>query len=440
MQEYFYQTVDRLTAELRGPEVLLANFGGERSDFVRFNRSAIRQAGSVTQYGISLELIVGSRHARAAITVCGSAEADRPRLEAAMADLRRTVTQAREDPHLLYATAVHNTERIDEDRLPPADAAVEAVLAAGKGRDLVGIYASGPIYAGFGNSLGQRNWFASHSFNLDWSFYHSSDKAVKDTYAGTTWDPILFDRKVNLAAEQLEILSRPPKTIDPGRYRVYLSPAAMEEFLNMVAYGAFGLKAHRTKTTSLLKMIESDARLADSVTLTENTADGIAPNVQSVGFVKPDRVRLIDRGRLDACLISPRSAAEYSVETNGASAAETPESLDMAAGDVDRALVPARLDSGVYINQLWYLNYSDRPAGRITGLTRFATFWVEGGRIAAPLNVMRFDETVYRVLGENLIGLTKERDFLASASTYGGRSTSSGRLPGAIVKDFTFTL
>jgi len=73
-------------------------------------------------------------------------------------------------------------------------------------------------------------------------------------------------------------------------------------------------------------------------------------------------------------------------------------------------------------------------------MTRFATFWVENGVIQAPLNVMRFDETLYRLLGENLIGLTAERDLLLDASTYYARSTSSGRMPGALVGDFTFTL
>jgi predicted Zn-dependent protease len=73
-------------------------------------------------------------------------------------------------------------------------------------------------------------------------------------------------------------------------------------------------------------------------------------------------------------------------------------------------------------------------------MTRFATFWVEGGRIAAPLNVMRFDETIYNMLGENLVGLTSTRDFLPSTSTYGARSTDSMRLPGALIRDFAFTL
>ena len=37
----------------------------------------------------------------------------------------------------------------------------------------------------------------------------------------------------------------------------------------------------------------------------------------------------------------------------------------------------------VYVNNVWYLNYSDRSACRMTGMTRFATFWVEHGVIQA---------------------------------------------------------
>jgi predicted Zn-dependent protease len=73
-------------------------------------------------------------------------------------------------------------------------------------------------------------------------------------------------------------------------------------------------------------------------------------------------------------------------------------------------------------------------------MTRFATFWVEHGKLAAPLEVMRFDETVYRMLGENLVGLTAEREWIVDAGTYSQRSTSSTRLPGALVADFTLTL
>ena len=73
-------------------------------------------------------------------------------------------------------------------------------------------------------------------------------------------------------------------------------------------------------------------------------------------------------------------------------------------------------------------------------MTRFATLWVEDGEVVAPLDVMRFDETLYRMFGSCLLGLTAERDLLLDSDTYFRRSSGSMRLPGALVEDFTFTL
>ena len=121
------------------------------------------------------------------------------------------------------------------------------------------------------------------------------------------------------AAEQLEQLRQAPSTIPPGRYRVYLAPAALDDVLHILAWGGFGLKDHRTKQTTLLKMVEEGARLHPAVTLRENTRDGVAPNFQGAGFIKPDQVTLIEAGTFRDCLVSPRSAKEYGVPTNGAS-------------------------------------------------------------------------------------------------------------------------
>lgn len=440
METYFNALADYLTKHLRGNEVFLANLSGEESDFVRFNRSLVRQAGSVRQQYLSLTLIDGLRQVKATTVLTCDKEQDRSALAALLADLRGEVPHVPDDPHLLYSTKVQNTRQAGDNRLPPREQALQAVLAAGKDRDLVGIYAAGGIHAGFANSLGQRNWFATHSFNLDWSFYHSADKAVKCNYAGFAWDAPAFERKVAAARGQLDVLARPAKTIPPGKYRVYLAPAALDDFIGMLSWGGFGCKAHKTRSTSLLKMIAEDAALAHAVTIRENTAEGIAPNFQSAGYVKPPSVTMIEAGRFKDTLISPRSAKEYNLETNGASSHEVAESVDVAGGDIAEKDVPAKLDTGVYVNTVWYLNYSDRPGGRITGMTRFATFWVEGGRIVAPMNVMRFDETVYHMLGDGLVGLTAEREFMPSTSTYGGRSTGSARVPGALIQDFSFTL
>jgi predicted Zn-dependent protease len=105
---------------------------------------------------------------------------------------------------------------------------------------------------------------------------------------------------------QLKILKLKPHTIEPGPYRVYLAPAALYEILQLLCWNSFGLSSQRTKESALLKMLEEPAlQLHSSVTLTENTADGIAPAFQSKGFIKPSQVPLIVQGVYQSALISP---------------------------------------------------------------------------------------------------------------------------------------
>lgn len=438
MKDEFYKLSDALFGRLRGDEVLLCVFGGEESQFVRFNHNLIRQAGDVRQMNVSLQLIRGQRHSQMSLTLAGDLTQDEPAAVAALEQLRGHLEVLGDDPYLLYSQEVRSSERNGENRLGDARTAVEEILQQGRGLDLVGLLAQGGIYAGFANSLGQRNWFSSYSFHFDWSLYHRADKAVKSSYAGFAWDGAELGRKMASCREQFAMLQQPAKTIAPGHYRVYLAPEALADMVGMVA-GGFGLKSHRTMTTPMLRMSQEGVTLNEAVTLRENTREGIAPDFGAAGFIKHDSITLVEKGRLGELLVSPRSAREYDAAPNSGES-ECPESLDMAAGEIDADAILGLLGTGIYINQLHYLNYSDVPACRITGMTRFATFWVEEGRIVAPLNVMRFDETAYRVLGSNLRGLTRQRDFIPDAATYGGRSTSSMRLGGALVDDFAFTL
>ncbi len=440
MQDGYFTLIDRLCAGLSGREVLCSTFEGEDSDFVRFNQGAVRQAGHVRQGSVGLELIVGARHARAQFSLAGDPEGDWERATAVLRRLRDSLPHLPDDPYLLYSQDLQNTESVKPKALPSREEVVDAVVAAGESRDFVGIYAAGDIGAGFANSLGQRNWFRCSSFHLDWSLYHQKDKAVKCGYADFQWDPQLFERKLASADEQLAILSRPARTIDPGRYRVYLAPAALSELVGLLGWGGFGLKDHMTKQSPLLKAVAGEARLANCISLSENTCEGLAPAFQRSGFIKPERVPLFEDGGYEQALISPRSAKEYGTATNGANDHEHPESLDLGPGDLAQSDVLGEMGTGIYVNNLWYLNYSDRPNCRVTGMTRFATFWAENGQIVAPINVMRFDETLYRTLGTQLVGLTQERDFLPDAGTYERRSTSSTRMPGALIDGFSFTL
>ncbi len=440
MQDYFYSLAELIQSLLQGGEVFTCAFYGEDSDFVRFNHNRIRQAGHVAQQSLMLDLIAGRRHAAADLTLAGDLAVDRTRLAKLMEELRAIRADVPEDPFLYYATEVHSSERCYASHLPAGQAMAETILTAGQGRDLVGILASGAIHAGFANSLGQRNWYRRPSFNLDWSLYLRADKAVKARYAGFDWRDEELRTRMETAAAQLEVMAQPARRIPPGRYRAYLTPVALEEMLGLLSWDAFGLRAHRTGATPLLRMVEEGARLNPALSLRENTAEGVAPDFQAAGFIRPPQVALIENGIYRDCLVSPRSAAEYGVPANGAEAGEDPLSLDLAAGTIPGDEVLQRLDTGLYIGNLWYLNYSDRNAARITGMTRFATFWVEHGRIQAPVAVLRFDETLYHLLGDRLLGLTVEQELLLDPGSYGSRSSRSARLPGALVEGMSFTL
>ena len=441
-ETYFHELAAIVDGLLLSGETALCWFAGERSDFVRMNRGRVRQPGTVRQHYLDVELIRGARHASARLSLAGHPAADRPQLARAIARLRDLVPDLADDPHLLYATDVRSSHATRGGPLPPAEAVVDAVLGAADGLDLVGLYAAGPVYRGFANSLGQRNWHEATSFNLQWSLYHRADKAVKAALAGFEWHEAALAARMHKAKEELAHVARPSKRLEPGRYRAYLAPPAVEEIVSMLGWGGFSARALETKQSSLTRMRGEGerARLDPSVTITEATAEGIAPGFQGDGFVRPAQVALIERGELVGALISPRTAREFSLATNGANGQEAPEAIVMAGGALPARDALAALGTGLYVGNLHYLNYSDRPACRLTGMTRFATFWVENGRIEAPVDVLRFDDTVFRMLGANLEALTAETELLLASDTYRERQLASMKLPGVLLSELTFTL
>jgi predicted Zn-dependent protease len=440
MQGYIDSLIAGAGSKLGSSETLLAYFQGEESDFVRFNGGAVRQAGSVKQLSVEIDLVAGKQHTTGSAQLSGVPEDDRHRMADLVSSLRQQREAVPEDPYLQFNTAVESTNHTNVASLPEAADAIDEVREATAGRDMVGIYAGGRQFSGFANSLGQRNWYDSQSFNMDWSLYLDADKATKEMYAGFNWDHGAFERKVAHQVAQLDVLGRSPVTLPPGQYRAYLTPAALHEIAGMLSWGGFSLKSHKTTDSPLLRMVSDGVTLDPSVHIAEDTANGVSPNFQNQGFIRPDTVTLIDAGQFSHHLVSPRSSAEYGVPNNGADTWESPRSLAMKPGDVPTAKVLDHLDTGIYVANLWYLNFSDRPACRTTGMTRFATFWVENGEIVAPVSVLRFDETVFRMLGSQLDGLTSEAEVLLDPLSYGARSTESATLPGAFVNDMTFTL
>ena len=379
-RDYFF-TLARRMADLRTTgEVFTCEFRAEDSNFVRFNRGGIGQVGNVQQAQLEVDLMAGRRHAIGSTTLCGNMAADGARLRQLFDTLRDTAAASDEDPFLMFSVDPSlSSEQTTVGRLPEAGEVVDCLHRHGADADLVGIYAGGVMQRGFASSFGQENWHSAESFHLDWSLFDRLGRAAKASYAGVEWSGDALALRMASTRENLDRLDQPPRELRPGKYRVYLAPAALAELTSLLAWGGFGLRARMTKVSPFLRLHEGSASLAPAIHLSENIAGGAAPAFERSGFTRPDRVRLIEGGRAVDSLVSPRSAMEFGIATNGADSDEAPVSLDMAAGDLDADDIAAAVHTGVLVSNLWYLNYSDRPACRATGMTRFATLWVENG-------------------------------------------------------------
>ena len=436
-RQHFSALLEHLQAQVVGEEGFTLAYGAEVSTFIRFNQGQVRQAGDVQQVYVTLSLYQGQRHAESKLALSGVLDEDLPRLQQIVQRLRGVLPTLSDDPYLRVNREAWCSELAGEAVRLDSVAMAQQIVAAAAGLDLVGFLAVGPQYQGFASSWGAFGWYAASSFNFEFSLFHGSGQAVKSGYAGEQWDAQAFARKLERARQQLEFLGRPAKVLQPGAYRAYLAPAALEELVSLCCWG-FGAQALASGGSPLQRLFNGKAELSPLVTMDERIEGGLAPAFTSEGPRQP--LRLISQGRAGERLVSSRSAAEYGLIANGSGSGEYPMSLQMHGGELDEQHVLQQLGTGLYIGNLWYGNFSDLPAARLTGMTRFATFWVEDGHIQAPVSTMRFDDSLFDFFGPNLEALTREPELLLPGGTYGARQTGSMALPGALLSRFTLTL
>lgn len=438
MQDHFYRLIAALAAELPETIGLHGSLNGEASDFIRFNHNRVRQAGHVEQYCMQLALVSGQKHCIGDCELSGDWQADITISRSLMNDLQALLVNCPDDPYLHYNDQPASSDDQLNSTLPAVSSIAATITEAAAGLDLVGIYAGGDILRGYANSYGQKNWHSRTIFNFDWSCHSVDNQAVKSSYTGSDWVDNVLAEHINEQRQALALLQRPAKKLQPARYRAYLAPTALAELLQLLACGGFSLRELRTCQSPLLKLAQNTRTFSPLVSMHDNRGTGLEPLFTDEGFILPATVNLIADGRMTEPLVDARAAREYDVQLNAA--ADVPESLQMSAGDLATDDILPALDCGLYINHLWYANFSDTNNCRMTGITRYACFWVEQGKISAPLEVMRFDDSLYRLLGDQLEAVTAERRFMHSADTYEQRSLASMHLPGILCKELTLTL
>ncbi|BBA33842.1 uncharacterized protein sS8_1888 [Methylocaldum marinum] len=444
----FDDLADTAFSDLKAGEALSLQLSAEDQTYVRFNDSKVRQATAVLQRNLALTFQWAGRQVTFTFDLGGHVDRDRALLFSCLERARQEARTLPEDPFAVplqnHGTSAHEHSGSE----PDAADAVGAIARVTQGTDFTGLLASGPQVRAVRNSAGLNHWFSTASLWVDYSLFTTNtsgdNKAVKDRFWGPVWNEERFQTLLNADKDRLAFLKRPSRAIAPGEYRVYFAPAAVADLVAMFSWGALSYRAYRDGNCALKRLIQGEATLSELFTLKENFGLALTPRFNSLGELPPVELMLIEKGQLKNLLVSSRSAKQYGVPSNAADPTgwfgEHLRAPELMPGNLPETEVLNRLGTGLYVSNLHYLNWSDVQAARVTGMTRYACFWVENGEIAAPIDDLRFDDSLYRVFGSALEALTRESPVHPDIDTYHSRALGGSKIPGALVGAFRFTL
>jgi len=439
IQESFEKNSKECFTALAPGEELTISLEGEHSDFVRFNRSRVRQATSVEQAQVTLSLQTATKLNKVSFPLSGELQEDRRRFLFQLGRARQELALLPQNP---YPQALAETGVSHEDQeaaYPQATFMMEKVASELQNDDFVGYLAAGPIFRAIKNSKGTSHWYSQDLYFVDYSLYDET-RAVSTNVAGQAWAEESWQNSLQDSRRFLERMKRPVREVPKGDYRVYLAPGAVYDLLGTTSWGGFSYRDLKLGVNGLRKLFEGEKSLSSQVTLLENFELRVHPRFNAYGEMAPLQTSLIKAGQAGQLLVNTRTASEYKVPATGASEHESPCSLELKPGQISREQILPKLGTGLYISNLHYLNWSDHQTARITGMTRYACFWVENGEMVSPIRDVRFDVSLYDILGANLVGLTNFQETMVNNLTYSSRGLGGQRVPGILVDGFRFTL
>jgi predicted Zn-dependent protease len=217
-----------------------------------------------------------------------------------------------------------------------------------------------------------------------------------------------------LAAEVVDTCERNQGAtpIGPGDYEVILSPYAVTDLLEHLAwvgFSALAVQEHR----SFMRI--GERLMSDAITIRD---DALTPDIFPFPFddegVSTRPLTLIDRGVCAGVVYDTPTAAHDGVESTGHSLPQPntwgplPRHVAMDAGDTPWQDMVASVSRGLYITRFWYVRDVHPLRTVITGMTREGTFLIENGNVTRPVKDLRFTQSIVEALA-NVVRVSRER-------------------------------
>jgi len=221
--------------------------------------------------------------------------------------------------------------------------------------------------------------------------------------------------RIGRTAARMAAASRQPRALEPGRYDVVLEPAAVAEWVQMLAYLAFSGKLYDEGQSPLCGKMGTRVT-GEAITIRDNPRDlrGL-PEAFDFEGMPARRLTLLDRGVAKAVATNTYRARRMGKRQStghalpAASGGEcAPMHLEMAGGRESRRQLLAGLERGLLVTRFHYTNILDPMKTVLTGMTRDGTFLVEHGRVVGPVRNLRYTENVLEALAR-ADGIGRER-------------------------------
>ena len=446
MKKEIYNTIcSQVYNTLKEGEDLTIYMEGENSQYFRFNDSKIRQTGIIEDYNVTLSLYHGKKSLQATTTVSSDIDYSVKNLISEIDGLREPLSLIPENNFTAFPDKFDSLEVYRDGELPNREEILDSLMSIIDKDNLTGVWTSGKIFRASSTSQGTQHWFEKDSFIFDFSLIDAKENMVKILYPGSDWNKDDFITAFDDASNRLQLMDKPKLELKPGKYRVWFEPHAVADFVDMLNWNGVSEASLRNGSSCLLKMRKDNVKLSEKFSLDESFDRKSTASFNSRSEVSAN-VSLIKHGMLENTLINSKTALEYGLTSNYAEdvnswgMGEYLRAPFMHGGDIKLDERLEKLGTGIFISNIHYLNWSDNLGGRITGLTRYACYWVEDGKMIAPIKTMRFDDSFYNFFGNNLDAVGETLLSRPVIETYDGRNPGETTCPGILVNDFELTL
>ncbi|MGE5180881.1 MAG: TldD/PmbA family protein [Acidobacteriota bacterium] len=410
----------------------IATMYSERTGNTRFARNEITSSGDVERLTLSVTAQMAKRSATASTN-----QLDDRALDDLVTRVLHMVKLAPENPELMPPVGHQSYVKA-----PPASDPATAKLAPGDRAKAVGA----AIGRGDAAKLAIAG-FLEHSTSLVarassaglWAVHEATSCSYSCTArtadgTGSGWASMSSNKIGDLDAGALAQIavdkatrSAHPRRLDPGRYTVVLEPAAVAALLGFLigslqarradeGRSFFGKGGGATRV--------GDKLFPDTITLRSDPADAATDGMPFDGeglALQP--TRWIDKGVLTGLVYTRFWAQKQGKRPTG-----QPRGWTLDGGKATRDELIAGVQRGVLITRFWYLRDLDPQTILATGLTRDGTFLIENGKIVAPVNNFRFNESPIHMLASC--------DALGATSIPGGDQGAGLRAPILRTHDF----